>query len=256
MHVRGGERQDSSGFEQRNDGAAADYADVRGNRNASANSVTEEKVLSSVIEESGGSGMLRTVDPMMIDDDIFADDGFVTVEATHAQEESTLGNPPEPPPPSDGSVGQAAKSQSLSDGGRGAYVPNVMEDEDEDEEAASLLVAPSVSSSSTLSSVQSSSPRAEDIARNLDERIEEEDEVLLTMEERGQTDFLREALPKCNRPAATEPTLRTLDLPGSAKPPRSLPLQRLRIVHDQAPEQGALGGNRSSYPCQRQFPTI
>ena len=77
-------------------------------------------------------------------------------------------------------------------------MPNVMEDEDDDDqdEKSSLLVAPSASSSLATATTQGTPPRAEDIVRGFEERPteEEEEEVLLTMEEREQTDFLREAL--------------------------------------------------------------
>ena len=61
--------------------------------------------------------MMRAVDPMMIDDDIFSENNLV---AEQHDLYNTLGNPPEPP--------KALSERS----GITAYVPNMIEEEDDD----------------------------------------------------------------------------------------------------------------------------
>jgi hypothetical protein len=88
--------------------------------------------------------MLRTVDPMLIDDDIFSDGTSLIADArAAAAEEETpsesihhpqLGSPPEPPSsyPPDQMTAAAAAVPAASV----AYVPNMIEDEDDERDSA------------------------------------------------------------------------------------------------------------------------
>ena len=112
LGIRGGENLE----DQRNFTSVSIDTPTNSGQNSS-NSYTGNKPEPQNSEIDIDSGMMRVVDPMMIDDDIFSENNLV---AEQHDLYNTLGNPPEPP--------KALSERS----GITAYVPNMIEEEDDD----------------------------------------------------------------------------------------------------------------------------
>lgn len=182
LELRGGEQPG----DERNRTSVSCATDI-GEKNETVGLAISSEVSPVASEADVDSGMLRIVDPMMIDDDIFADSTDV---APNRGRSSLLGNPPEPPM----AIGVPLSKGTQAPDGSAVYVPNVIEDEDDEgegEDAYESMIPSSGSSPATLNTNTS----VENTSGVMTEREGDQvSDATLTVEERGQTELLQEAL--------------------------------------------------------------